>query len=117
MRYNFNQITVTGRLTKDPEFKPTTDSATLTFKLAVERSSKGDSQADFIPVRLWGGAAVAAEQFLIKGCPVLISGRLQVSEYEKDDQKKWFTEIIGDTFQVLDFSAAKQKAPSEPIPA
>ena len=77
----------------------------LPFTLAVSRNYRkddGSKEADFIPVVLWGKLAEVGFQLLKKGSPVLIWGKLQVRNYEKDSEKKWMTEVIAENFQILD---------------
>ena len=111
MSYNYNQATLVGRLTKSPEQKVLSETSLKTsFTLAVSRPYKredGSVDTDFIPVCFWGKNAEISYQILKKGSPVLISGKIQVRTYEKDDDRHWITEIIGESFQILE---PKQKA-------
>jgi single-strand DNA-binding protein len=104
--YNFNQATLVGRLTKDPELKEFSDNASkTTFSLAVNRSYKkenGETEADFIPVCLWGKLAEVSFQLLRKGTPVLVWGKIQVRNYEKDKERRWMTEVVAENFQILE---------------
>lgn len=112
MSFHYNRITLVGRLTRDPEYKKVSeDTAKLMFTLAVGRSYRdddGEQPADFIPVVLWGRNAEFGSQLLKKGSPTLITGRLQIREYSKDDQKRWYSEVIGEQFQLLQ---SKEKEP------
>ncbi len=95
-----------GRLTKDPDFKEINDSfCKLTFTLAISRKFRkedGTIETDFIPVTLIGTPAIVGSKLLAKGSPVLIWGAIQVRQYDKDNERKWITEIIGDNFQLLE---------------
>ena len=106
MSYNYNYCTLMGRLTKDPEFKTISDNfCKLSFILAVTRRYKkenGQHDTDFIPITLLGNTASIGSQLLFKGSPVLVYGTIQVRRYEKDNERKWITEIIGENFQVLE---------------
>ena len=106
MSFNYNHTTLMGRLTKDPEFKQITESfCKLNFTLAVSRKYRkedGSIETDFIPISLIGANAVIGSKLLSKGSPVLIWGAIQVRNYEKENERKWITEIIADNFQVLE---------------
>ena len=106
MACNYNQVILAGRLTKEPEFKQiSTTSCKTTFFLAVTRSYKngeGLQETDFIPITLWGRLAEYSLRLLRKGSPILLWGKLKIRNYEKDEQRKWVTEVIGENFQVLE---------------
>ena len=106
MSCNYNQCTLIGRLTKDPEFRTITETfCKLTFTLAVTRRYKkenGQTETDFIPISFMGNTATIGKQLLSKGTAILVWGSIQVRNYEKDNERKWITEIIGDNFQILE---------------
>tara|TARA_A100001015_G_C14950310_1_gene696462 strand:- start:28 stop:393 length:366 start_codon:yes stop_codon:yes gene_type:complete len=104
MAFNYNHVMLVGRLTKDAELHPSKDVCRLAFSLAVDRAYRkedGSSDTDFIPIVAWGKLAEIGAQYLKKGQPVLIDGRLQVRSYEKDGDKKWSSEVIVENFQLL----------------
>ena len=106
MSFNYNNCTLMGRLTKDPEFKEINESfCKLSFTLAVSRKYRkedGTIETDFIPVTLMGTPAIVGSKLLGKGSPILIWGAIQVRQYDKDNERKWITEIIGENFQLLE---------------
>ena len=112
MSYNYNQTTLMGRLTKDPENFQVTESTSKTFfTIAIDRPYRKDDgtrDTDFIPVALWGRPAELSLQMLRKGTPVLVWGRVQVRNYEKDKEKKWITEVVAENFQVLEKKASAE---------
>ena len=97
MSYNYNHIVLVGRLTKDPEMRSASESSAITFSIAINRTYKKDDTktelTDFVPVIAWGKLGQAAIKCLKKGMPILVEGRLQVKSYEKDSQKKWYTDV------------------------
>ena len=105
MSFCYNQATLVGRLTRDPEYRQISQTLAKTvFTLAISRGFKKDSgslETDFVPVCLWGRLAELGFQLLRKGVPVLVCGRIQVRNYEKNNEKRWSTEIIVDSFQIL----------------
>ncbi|MCP4050489.1 MAG: single-stranded DNA-binding protein [bacterium] len=106
MAYSYNQVTLVGRLTKNPELKQVSDNASKSiFTLAVNRTyrkSDGTTDTDFIPVCMWGKLAEISFQLLNKGTPVLVWGKIQVRSYEKGNEVRWITEVVADNFQILD---------------
>ena len=105
MGFNFNQTVLIGRLTKDPEKKQINDMTISSFSIAVDRFYKKDDTTqkvtDFINIKAFGKLAEISSQYLTKGKAVLIVGRIQVRNYEKNNERKWFTEIIADNIQFL----------------
>jgi single-strand DNA-binding protein len=110
MAFNYNHITLVGRLSKDPETRMHGNVRKVSFTLAVDRPYRredGTCETDFIPVVLWGKLAEVAEKHLRKGRPTLVEGRLQVRDYESDSVRKWITEVVGENFQILESLANK----------
>ncbi|MGE4170432.1 MAG: single-stranded DNA-binding protein [Candidatus Margulisiibacteriota bacterium] len=118
MSQNYNQVTLVGRLAKDPEIKRISNTQSkTTFILAVERQYRRPGTAketDFIPICLWGRTAEISYQLLKKGSAILVWGRIQVRNYDKDDQRHWITEVVAENFQILDYSKSKEIPPIEP---
>ena len=76
----------------------------MSFVLAVNRGYKnetGQTEADFIPISLWGKMAEIGNDLLEKGSPVLVWGKIKVRSYEVGEERKWATEISADNFQLL----------------
>jgi len=108
---NLNRIILVGKLVADPDTKSTVEGIPVTrFKLAVNRFQReGAPQAtDFIDVVTWRRLAEVAGQYLRKGNPVLIEGRIQVRSFEdQTGQRKWATEVIARNMQMLGGPAGK----------
>ena len=100
-----NQVVIVGRLVKDPELKETESGKKMTFvTLAVPRSYKnvdGEYDTDFIDCVLWIGIAESTAEYCHKGDLVGIKGRLQTSNYEKDGEKKYVTNVIAEKVTFL----------------
>jgi len=98
-----NKVILIGRLTRDPElrFTPTTGKAVAKFGLAVDRGSK-NSGTDFINITVWDKQAEVCAQYLKKGRLVAIVGRLNINAYEKDGQKRTYTEVVADQVRFLE---------------
>lgn len=90
----FNNVTIAGNLTRDPELRYTPKgTAVCKFGLAINRQWKDESGAKkeavtFIDVQAWSGAAETIAQYCKKGRPLLVSGRLDVESWEDKETKK-----------------------------
>jgi single-strand DNA-binding protein len=100
-----NQVVLVGRLVKDPELKETENGKKTTrITLAVPRSYKninGEYDTDFISCRLWSGIAENTTEYCKKGDVVGVKGRIEVSNYTKDDETKYVTEVIAEKVTFL----------------
>lgn len=106
-----NKVILVGRLTRDPEVKYTPSGRMVaTFTLAVDRpftsaaaKEKGEKEADFIPIVVWGNTAEFCGNYLNKGSKILVEGRLQLRSYDgKDGQKRYVTEVIASGIESLE---------------
>src|SRR5688500_2990424 len=103
---NFNQVTLMGHLTRDVELKfLQSNTAVANFGLAVtDRVKRGDNWEDkpmFIEVTFFGRTAEVCNEYLSKGSPVFVSGRLDFQQWEKDGVKRSKHCIIGEKMQML----------------
>ncbi len=101
-----NKVFLYGNLTRDPEVKalPTSGQQVASFGLATNRSFKGrdgaqQEQTEFHNIVAFGRTAEVMGQYLKKGRPVFIEGRIQTRSWDKDGAKQYRTEIVVDTFQ------------------
>ena len=89
-----NKVILLGRLTKDVELRYTqNDKPVASFTIAVNRFFEKD-KADFINCVAWNKTAEFINKYFSKGKQLLIAGRLQVRDYEKDGKKVYITEVI-----------------------
>ncbi len=97
-----NYVSLLGRLTKDPELKYSqSGKAFCNFTVAVTREFKRD-EADFINCVAWDKRAEAIAEYLRKGRRIAVQGRLNVSNYEKNGETVWRTDVIVDKFDFID---------------
>lgn len=100
MARSFNQVILMGNLTRDPELRQIPSGQSVcSFSLALNRSYKAaDGQwqeaTDFIDVVAWGPLGERVSQYLTKGRPCLVSGRLQSRSWEQDGQKRSKVEVV-----------------------
>lgn len=106
-----NEIILSGRLVKDPEVRYTqTQKAVTLFSLAVSREVKneqGNYDADFFSCVAWGKTAELMGNTLKKGARILLSGRVQIRNYESNGERKYITEVIVNKFEYLDKKETK----------
>ena len=103
---SFNRVILVGNLTRDPELRYIpSGTAVSDIGLAVnDRVKRGDQwvdEATFVDVTLWGRTAEIANEYLSKGSPVLIEGRLKLDRWEKDGQKHSKLKVVGERMQML----------------
>ena len=100
-----NQIILVGRLVKDPEVKKAKNGNSYShITLAVPRSYKnvnGEYETDFLDCTLWQLMATNTKEYCKKGDIVGVKGRVESKVYEKDDEKKYVTEIIAEKVTFL----------------
>lgn len=107
---SFNKVILMGNVTRDPEVRYTPGGTAVTdIGLAVNRfwmdksSNERKEETTFIDVTLWGRTAEIAGEYLSKGRPCLIEGRLQLDQWEDREtgQKRSRLKVVGDSLQLL----------------
>ncbi|HAK37534.1 MAG: single-stranded DNA-binding protein [Nitrospinaceae bacterium] len=103
---SFNKVMLMGNLTRDPELRYTANgSAVTSFGLAVNRKFKqGDDWKEdvcFVDITVWGKQGENCAEYLSKGRPVFVEGRLQFSSWESDGQKRNKLDVVANTVQFL----------------
>lgn len=101
-----NRVILCGNISSDIDLRTTNSGSPVAkFGLAVNRIKDG---VDFIPIIVWNQQAENTKQFCSKGSKILVEGRMQNREYEKDGLKCHVTEVIADRIEYL--SRAKKEA-------
>ena len=105
---NVNVVVVTGNLTRDPELRHTGGgTAVCDLRVAVNSRRKDQSgnwvdKPNYFDVTVWGAQGENCAQYLSKGRPVAIEGRLDWREWEaKDGGKRQAVQIVANTVQFL----------------
>lgn len=99
MARSFNQVILMGNLTRDPELRQTPNGQNVcSFSLALNRSYKAadgswTEATDYVDVVAWGPLGERVAQYLTKGRPCLVNGRIQSRSWEQDGQKRNKVEI------------------------
>ncbi|MCM8813869.1 MAG: single-stranded DNA-binding protein [Candidatus Omnitrophica bacterium] len=119
---NLNKVLLMGNLTRDPELRYTPNGkAVATFTLAINRYTGGGSTAAgaerredtcFVRIVCWEKLAELCGQYLSKGRPVFVEGRLQSRSWQAPDGSKRSTmEVVAQTVQFLGAGRAKNADP------
>lgn len=106
---SYNRVILLGNCTRDPEIKYTPKGTAVTdLGLAVNRTyttDGGEKREDttFVDVTLWGRTAEIAGEYVKKGRPVMIEGRLQLESWEdkQSGQKRSKLKVVGENLQLL----------------
>ena len=112
-----NRVVLIGNLTDDPELRYTQSGTARTrFSIAINRSWRdrdGNMKEDvtFVPIVVWGPQAEHCANFLSKGRPVAVDGRLRIDTFEtQEGERKKVTEVVAETVQFLG-SGGRSAAP------
>jgi single-strand DNA-binding protein len=108
MAASINRVVLVGNLTRDPELRHTpSGTAVCSLRIAVNsRQKQPDGQwgekPNYFSITVWDRQAESCAQYLSKGRPVAVDGRLDWREYEaKDGTKREAVEIVADSVQFL----------------
>ena len=105
-----NQVVLVGRLVRDPELVETENNKKRSYiTLAIPRSFKnidGEYETDFVNCILWDVVAKSAVEYCHKGDIVGVKGRIQSSVVEKEDEKKYYVDVIAEK---ITFLSSKKK--------
>ena len=121
---NLNRVMLMGNLTRDPElrFLPS-GSAIVGFGLAINRKWKdqsGEAQEEvtFVDVEGFGKTAEVINQYLKKGRPVYIEGRLKLDQWQdKEGKNRSKLKVVIESFQFIDSKAEPEVPPATAAPA
>ncbi len=107
---SFNKVVLVGNLTRDPQVRYTTGGTAVgEIGMAVSRqwfdkqTNQKKEETTFVDVTLWGRQAEVAGEYLAKGRPVLIEGRLQLDSWEDKDtgQKRSKLKVVAENMVML----------------
>lgn len=142
MSFNYNRVTLAGNLTRDPQVRFfANERAVADFGLAINRRFKTPDgqqkeETTFVDVEAWGRTAELVGQYLTKGSPCFIEGRLRLDSWDdkKTGEKRSKLKVVADSVQFLSSrgdrapgaegapaaeggEAAPRPAPARPAPA
>jgi single-strand DNA-binding protein len=104
---SFNRVILLGNLTRDVEVRYLqSGTAVADVGMAVNDRRKGQNgewieETTFVDVTLWGRTAEVAGEYLSKGSPILIEGRLKYDTWEKDGQKRSKLSVVCERMQMV----------------
>jgi single-strand DNA-binding protein len=104
---SYNRVILVGNLTRDIELRYTAGGTAVTdIGLAVNdrrKTATGEwiDETTFVDVTLWGRTAEVASEYLGKGSPILVEGRLKLDTWESEGQKKSKLRVVCDRMQML----------------
>ena len=97
-----NVVILMGRMTRDPELKYTSGGKAYTsFTLAVQKTK---DDAEFIDCIAWEKTAETIAEYFRKGNRILVQGRLSVSNYEQNGEKRKMTRVVVNSFEFVESS-------------
>lgn len=100
---SFNRIVLMGNVTRNPDVRsiPGSNTAVARTGLAVNRKFKDKEEVLFIDITAFGKTAEIMGEYVVKGNPLLVEGRLSMSSWEQDGVKRTKHEVIIDNMQML----------------
>jgi single-strand DNA-binding protein len=104
---SFNRVVLLGNVTRDPELRYIASGTAVTeIGLAVNDRRKTASgewvdETTFVDVTLWGRTAEIAGEYVTKGSPLMIEGRLKLDTWEKDGKKNSKLRVVGEKMVLL----------------
>ena len=124
MAVSLNKVMLIGNLTRDPELRYIpSGQAVTTFTIAVNRtfnSKAGEKKEEvaFIRIVAWARLAEICNEYLKKGRPVFVEGRIQTRSWDgPDGNKRYSTEVVADNVQFLGSKPGSGKGEGADVPA
>ena len=119
---SFNKVILIGNLTRDPDLRTTQNgTAICDLGLAVNRrwrdqSGRDQEETTFVDVSVWGRSAENCAQYLQKGAPVLVEGRLRLEQWEDRNGggKRSRLTVVAEVVQFLGSRADGDRQQQEP---
>lgn len=120
---SFNRVILIGNLTRDPELRYIPSGTAVTeIGLAVNEYRKGANgerieETTFVDVTFWGRTAEVVTEYVSKGSPIFIEGRLKYDQWQdkKTGEKRSKLKVVGDRIQLIGAKGqggGRQAAPS-----
>jgi single-strand DNA-binding protein len=121
----FNKVIIAGNLTADPELRYTPKgTAVARLRMAVNRNYKTDSgemkeEVTYVDVDAWGQQAETISQYLRKGRPILVEGRLKLETWDdkQSGQKRSKLGVVLESFTFIDSRGQEGGAGGPPPPS
>jgi single-strand DNA-binding protein len=122
MAANFNKVILAGNLTRDPEMRYTPKgTAVARIGMAINRTWKSETgeskeEVTFVDVEAFGRQAEVIAQYMKKGRPFLVEGRLKLDQWEDKNthQKQSKLKVVLEGFSFIDSNRGDSAAPASP---
>ena len=107
MASSMKRVFLMGNVTRDPELRYISNGSAVTeIGLAINdrrKSSTGEwvEETTFVDITLWGRTAEIAGEYVTKGAPLLIEGRLKLDMWEKEGKKNSKLRVVGDRMHLI----------------
>ena len=113
-----NKVFLIGRLGRDPEMKYTPDGvAVANFSIATTEKWKDGEHTEWHRIVAWKRLGEICGEYLHKGSQVYIEGKIQTRQWEdRDGNKRYTTEVIAQSMQMLDSRGVAKEGPQQPPP-
>src|SRR5436189_1851374 len=121
---SFNRVILAGNLTRDPELRYTPKGTALAkIGLAINRTWKNEAgetkeEVTFVDVDAWGRQAEVLAQYMKKGRPLLVEGRLKLDQWEDKNthQKQSKLRVVLESFSFIDSKGGDSSTSPRPAP-
>lgn len=115
---SFNRVILMGNLTRDLELRRTPQGTPvvdlgLAVNDRVKKNNEWVDEATFVDITLWGRTAEIASEYLSKGSPVMIEGRLKFESWESEGQKRSKLKVVGERMQLLSSGGTRERSQSQ----
>jgi single-strand DNA-binding protein len=122
---NFNKVIIAGNLTRDPELRYTPKgTAVVKLGMAINRTWKSETgeskeEVTFVDVEAWSRQAEVIAQYMRKGRPILVEGRLKLDTWEDKNthQKQSKLKVILESFSFIDSKGPDAGAGGGAVPS
>ena len=114
-----NRVLILGNCGKDPEVRVVGENKVASFSVATtekykdSKSGEWKENTEWHNIVCWRNTAELAEKYIKKGTQLFIEGKLRTRSWEKDGEKRYVTEIVADSIQLL----GKKEGSDSPAPA
>ena len=114
----YNKVLIMGNLTRDPELKQTPSNQSVAqIAIAMNRKFKDREgnmreETTYVDCEAWGRTAEVMAQYLSKGKPVFVEGRLKLDQWQdKDGNNRSKLKVVIESFQFIDSKGGQSSAP------
>lgn len=104
-----------GRLGNDPETRQVNETSVTSFSLATTQKYKDKETTQWHRITAWGKQGEVISKYVKKGQRLLLEGRVEYQEYEKDGVKRQSTNIVLESFHFIESSSNSEQPKTHPV--